>query len=1213
VNDDERLAQILAAWREAHERGEPIDLERAVALAPDLEEALERAHAALCDLDAYFSDPGAHPAPPSVIGDFRILREIARGGMGIVYEAEQTSLGRHVALKVLPVPIAGTARAVLRFQREARAAARLHHTHIVPVYAMGLERGFCYYAMELVHGRALSAVVADLRALGDAPAPGSMQLLRGGPAGDANESRDAPQCAAYFRRIATMFAGIAEALELAHAEGVLHRDVKPGNLLLASDGTLKIADFGLAYVEDEGLGMTATGDLLGTPVYMSPEQATARRGGVDRRTDVYSLGATLYEVLALRAPFEAECLQDLCAKIVGVEPVPPRRVNRRIPKDLETIVLKAMAKEREHRYDRAADFAMDLRGFAAGAPVRARRVGVLGRAWRRARRQPVLTNLAGVLVVALLAAGALALGLGKKTEEAARERGQRVELEYDALLAQAQDAYFGRSQGDLWSLQRHESRAPNSDAGDDEGSPWLDLYARAIAVAPDRPEAYLWRAFGGGARGLDAWADLDAAAVRGLPMRTIHLARAWLMLSSGRSVEAWEEWERARALARHGPAGDAFFEAPLLANRGLVPEAEARLEEFLRAVPRGCLEGQARLIRARLRLAQGDAKGALDDLLALRALGNPSVGTLALLAVARQRLGEEAEAEAEFQALLGMTWTRPRRGWEVIGRMFVDAGCWRWAEGVADRGLAEFADDTDLACVKGWARIGQGNLDGARELATTWIARPTDPPEAPQPHELPELLSVALRLLQRPAEALSRARDAVELSGGRCARAHLQVGLALLDMGQPEQALAAFGQALDREVEPEARLGLAVAQRRSGRLDAALVTAEAGETAYPEDPRFVREHAMVLEAGGHGSAAAAYLAGLAQADATGPAVLEVVAARLIESDRPAEALEALERVLARDPGNRKAGGNKGISLVMLRRHAEAKPLLEAATRAAPKDGAWWHYLSQCYAVEGELQRALDASDKAISLARDAKDAGLAWAQRAEFLLASRKPEEARGAATEALRQYPEHDLASYYRGVALLQLGHPADALRDFAEASRRRPDLPHPHTWAAKALRALGKSDEATERSFRAVALGSTDVGDANAVAWTLALRRDAAPDQAAAAAERLRPWVERLPDNRALHNTMGAILCRAHEWEAALVQLRRSAGPDASGASFEDAVFLALAHAGHGDREDAKAMLARAEAAFSGQAAADPGLTAVLEEARAAVGALDTAPSGR
>jgi eukaryotic-like serine/threonine-protein kinase len=257
------------------------------------------------------------------LGDFEVLRELGRGGMGIVYEARQLSLNRKVALKVLSAGLGLTEKAVGRFRREAEAAARLHHTNIVPVYATGEDKGIHYYAMKLIEGPSLDHVIRLLRKGNDplagtpTAAPSSAESIApdAAPTGPyvptaasapaRGSSTSTGSSADRFDRIAQMVAEAADGLEYAHRQGVIHRDIKPSNLLLSPQGRLSINDFGLALVLEQP-GMTLTGEFVGTPAYVSPEQITAGRAPLDRRTDIYSLGATLYELLTLQSPFGGE-------------------------------------------------------------------------------------------------------------------------------------------------------------------------------------------------------------------------------------------------------------------------------------------------------------------------------------------------------------------------------------------------------------------------------------------------------------------------------------------------------------------------------------------------------------------------------------------------------------------------------------------------------------------------------------------------------------------------------------------------------------------------------------------------------------------------------------------------------------------------------------------------------------------------------------------
>ncbi len=270
--------------------------------------------------------------PLGTLGDYTLRRRIGRGGMGVVYEAWEGSMDRRVALKVLPAGIAADERAVGRFIREAQLAGRLNHPNVVAVYGMGVKEQSPYYAMEYVDGETLAQVLARIK--------------------DAAPDTDTPfgkkDCASYFEQLARAFADVADGLQHAHAKKVIHRDIKPSNLILDRDGRLRILDFGLAHLEGQE-SLTLSGDFLGTPQYMSPEQARRRKIPVDHRTDVYSLGATMYEVLCGRPPFRGTDHADLLSRIIEADAPGPRSVNPRVPEDFETIALKCLRKEPDAR------------------------------------------------------------------------------------------------------------------------------------------------------------------------------------------------------------------------------------------------------------------------------------------------------------------------------------------------------------------------------------------------------------------------------------------------------------------------------------------------------------------------------------------------------------------------------------------------------------------------------------------------------------------------------------------------------------------------------------------------------------------------------------------------------------------------------------------------------------------------------------------------
>ncbi len=336
------------------------------------------------DLEAFFdlvevveAPPEPEEAMPARLGEFRIVREIGRGGMGVVYEAEQPSLKRRVALKVLPPALRGDRARLTRFKREAEAAARLRHPNIVPVFSFGESAGTPFFTIKLVDGSSLAEIVADRR---------------------NGLSRHWPEVGgASWRRAVETVAKVGEALAYAHGRGILHRDVKPGNVLIERDGTPRLTDFGLA-LDLEAQSLTVSGEVFGSPRYMSPEQAFRREKPLDARTDVYSLGVTLYELLTLELPYRGTTQNDVLSGLSSGDTVPLRELDGTLPAELEGVLARALENDPEARYSDAASFASDLRSVLAGtAPnaVRRPRVAVQEpRAPREKRsRGPVMVVL----------------------------------------------------------------------------------------------------------------------------------------------------------------------------------------------------------------------------------------------------------------------------------------------------------------------------------------------------------------------------------------------------------------------------------------------------------------------------------------------------------------------------------------------------------------------------------------------------------------------------------------------------------------------------------------------------------------------------------------------------------------------------------------------------------------------------------------------------
>jgi WD40 repeat protein/serine/threonine protein kinase/tetratricopeptide (TPR) repeat protein len=436
---------------------------------------------------AFGADAATLPIPtaPLAIAGFEIVREVGRGGMGIVYEAIELALGRRVALKVLPPLSAGPTTAA-RFRREARAAGRLHHTNIVPIFGVGSDGGLLYYAMQFIEGEGLDRLIDRLRQdrtllvrsrrktevdrmraepLEPVCAPAGVTSTpppaEGGPLAPSSGASSL----AHARHVARIGLQVADALEYAHNSGFLHRDIKPSNILLDQADTAWVADFGLAKSAEPEEDLTHTGDIIGTLRYMPPERFD---GHSDARGDVYALGATLYELLTLRPVFDDPDRTRLIERVLETEPVPPRQLARRVPRDLETIVLKAMAKNPAARYAMAGLMAEDLRRFLEGRPITARRVGMRERVARWARRRPLAAALCGI--VTLLLASLLGLGtwsylrISRALGIEARTRQEMERLSADLVLdrgiALAEDRQVGP--GLLWMLRSLDLAPPGA-------------------------------------------------------------------------------------------------------------------------------------------------------------------------------------------------------------------------------------------------------------------------------------------------------------------------------------------------------------------------------------------------------------------------------------------------------------------------------------------------------------------------------------------------------------------------------------------------------------------------------------------------------------------------------------------------------------------------------------------------------------------------------
>jgi serine/threonine protein kinase/tetratricopeptide (TPR) repeat protein len=399
-----------------------------------------------------------------VIGDFEIVGEVGRGGMGTVYEARQKSLNRFVALKVLMQGVSMSGNAIVRFQREAQAAANLSHPNIVPIFAQGQSDDVYFYAMELIRGESVYQIVKRARGAPAGPDgsgsgstatvtttiphatkrddSGHQKIGRSGVLALTTHSQRKALSEAHFQQVARHIADVSDALSYAHEQGILHRDIKPHNLLMDRSGRVKVSDFGLARLMAEP-GVTVTGEMVGSPLYMSPEQLSGGRIPVDGRTDIYSLGTTLYEWLTLQPPYPGDTRESVIAQILSSDLQPPRSLVPQIPTDLETICLKALARDPSDRYADAADMRDDLRRYLSGQTIKARRSSMGKRLGRQIRSNPMTV---AVVVVSVIALAALSTELWRsKSELAAVNQPPETNGQRAPIVATSED----ESPGDL--------------------------------------------------------------------------------------------------------------------------------------------------------------------------------------------------------------------------------------------------------------------------------------------------------------------------------------------------------------------------------------------------------------------------------------------------------------------------------------------------------------------------------------------------------------------------------------------------------------------------------------------------------------------------------------------------------------------------------------------------------------------------------------------
>ncbi|HTU22460.1 MAG TPA: serine/threonine-protein kinase, partial [Gemmataceae bacterium] len=499
LSREQRLDEAVTAFLEAQEAGRRPLRQDWLARHPDVAAGLEQFFADQDEVDRLTGPlrtafqgtppPGDTPQPgqpdgpssplsPNTLATapegYELLKVLGQGGMGLVYKARQKNAGRLVALKLIRAERLTSESDVQRFRNEAEAAAQLDHPHIVPVYEVGSRQGHFFFSMKLIEGSGLDA-----------------QLDR---------FRDDP------RRAARLVEQVARAVHHAHQRGILHRDLKPSNILLDREGQPHVSDFGLAKRIEADASLTQTGAIVGTPQYMAPEQTQGRKGAVTTATDVYGLGTVLFALLTGQPPFRGETVLETLEQVRDREAEPPRLINPKVDRDLETICLKCLQKEPQRRYESAQALAEDLERWLRGEPIQARRIGWVRRMWRWCRRKPFLAALTGLwtglalaFVVGLIVSIWLIAGQRDEIREQnqftlERERDLRVHLYASDMRLAWQALREGERERMRGLLDRH---IPGTGQEDLRGFEWYYLQRRsrgllheAVRVAAHEGDAY---------------------------------------------------------------------------------------------------------------------------------------------------------------------------------------------------------------------------------------------------------------------------------------------------------------------------------------------------------------------------------------------------------------------------------------------------------------------------------------------------------------------------------------------------------------------------------------------------------------------------------------------------------------------------------------------------------------------------------------------------
>jgi serine/threonine-protein kinase len=932
-------------------------------LLPEVRRRWQQMRVLEAELQAMFPTPGPDPgagAPasrcpgadlPRVPG-YEVEAVLGRGGMGVVYKARHLRLNRPVALKMLLVGAYAGAHELARFLREAEAVAGLRHANIVQVHDVGDFAGMPYFTMEFVEGGSLAQKLAGT-----------------------------PQPA---RQAAALLATLAGAVQAAHQGGIVHRDLKPANVLLTADGTPKISDFGLARRLDAEAGHTLTGTLVGTPSYMAPEQAQGKTDAVGPATDIYALGAILYELLTGRPPFRAATAAETIRQVISQDPVPPSRLNK-VPRDLETVCLQCLHKQPERRYSSARELADDLGRFGRGEPVAARPVGVAERAWKWVRRRPTAAGLLAAVVL-LVAAGGVGAWLLSQQRATARGRQAQTDQEVRGILARARGLLEeGWQAADLAKLT--EAKA--------EGNRAEGIARKGGATAAARQEAETFRE--------------DAVARLGRAEKNRALLEAVLDVSAPQETLASIRDEAGRMLVLAQPSMDEQY-AAAFRRWGLDVDGAAEAEVVAR-------------LGAEPGVVVQELIAALDGwMLARRQLKRPEAQWRRLFRVA-DRL-DRSERHRQLRALLvGGSPPHAEGGAGLVGVGSPWPALWELARGNTWRQLREVQKDIDprkepalTVVLLAQACAAVGDTAGAEKLLRR---------AATARQDQVVLLAALGKLLER--QGPSRLEEAIGYyRAARGQRRHLGIALskALLGAGKAEEAEevlqelvlrqaddlnpafyfylgtarmgqqrygaaeAAYRQAIDLEpdlAEAYSNLGAASnAQQKYGRAEAACRQA-IGLNPGLSEAYYHLGNALSAQ-GKHREAEPAFQKAI-DLKPHYAAYYNLGNARMGQ-ERYGAAEAAFRKAIDLRPDYAEAYTNLGSALVYQGKHGESEAALRKAIGLNPGLSEAYYNLGTALSAQGKHREAAPAFQKAIDLKPDFglayHNLGIALMQQAQF-------------------------------------------------------------------------------------------------------------------------------------------------------------------------------------------------------------------------------------